>query len=270
MASLSLPLSANEIINTLTGNVSQRILPQLQEANSNIQQLSFMWGHPIELKNTLKEMTEARSQKYLKFPVVMLFSDILSSPSSVKGAFQDLTLNIVIAMSTLPTYKASQREAKNFIPILRPIYQALIEEIYRSGYFWVQAQRDILGRDIERYFWGAGSTQGNTENFFNDCIDAIEIKNLKLTQARPGNAITQNTFMQFVQYFLQQTRAEIVVGVDSNTISNSFFTQPILSIVADTQTYVIDVNFTQDADAGTITGLGDLSFFNGQVIIANR
>ena len=270
MASLNLPLSADQIMNTLVGNVSQRILPQLQVSNPNIQQLAFMFGHPLELKNTLKEMTESRTQKYLKFPVVMLFSDLISSPSSVRGAFQDVTLNIVIAMSTKPTYKASERTTNNFIPILRPIYQALIEEIYRSGYFWVQSQRQLLGRDIERYFWGAGSAQGNTENFFNDYIDAIEIKSLKLTQARPGNSIVQNTFMQLVSYFLQQTRAEIVVGVNSKTISNTFFNQPILTIVADTQTYVVGVNFTQDVNAGTITGLGNVSFYNTQTIIANR
>lgn len=270
MASTAFPLSIDTIISQCVENVSQRILPQLQTANQNIVQLSFMAGHPIELKNTLKEMTESKTQKYLKFPVVMLFTDIISSQSVVKGAFQDVTLNIVIAMSTKPELKYSQRTVYNFDPILRPIYQELIQEFYRCGYFWVQSVRQILGRDIERYFWGAGASQGNDQNFFNDNIDAIEIKGLKLTQAKPGQGVQQNTFMQLTEYFLLNTRAEIVVGVDSATISNNFFKKAILSIVADTQTYVIGINFTQDVTAGTITGLNGLSFFNGQVIIANR
>ncbi len=267
------PLPVDQVVSLCVENVSQRILAKLHAANDNINQIGFMFGHPIELRQTIKELSEAAETKYNRFPVVMLYSDIISSPSTVKGAFGDVTLNIIIAMTTEPTLKAAERTAKNFDPVLRPIYQELINQFYRCGYFWVQTPRQLLGRDIERYFWGRNGIQGNTANEFDDYIDAIEIKGLRLTQAKKGNAFSQNTFMQFVQYFLEETRQVLTVGVvTGNTISNPFFLKTITEIDAETQTYVVGRDFTQVLDGngnptGDIIGI-NIVFYTGQIIIA--
>ena len=275
MAQPKYPTPIDEVIGMCVGNVSDRILPQLRQADKNIKQLGYMFGHPLELKNTIKEMSEDAVTKYQRFPVVMLFADLISSPSSVKGAFTDTTVNIVIAMTTEPTLKAAERISTNFAPILRPIYQELINQFYRCGYFWVQTPRQLLGRDIERLFWGKSGIQGNDSSEFNDCIDAIEIKGLKLTQAKKGNAFSQNTFMQFVQYFLQETRMTMTVGVvTANTISNPFFLQPITEIDTQTQSYIAGIDFTQVLDGsgnptGDIIGI-NIQFYTGQILIAKR
>ncbi len=275
MASFPFPRSVESIISDCVGAVSQRILAQLIAANPRINSLSFMFGHPLELKNLIMQKGEARATKYDRFPVVMLFSDIMSTGSSVRGTFQDVTLNMVIAMTTDPSFIASKRTAVNFDPILRPIYQELIQEIWRCGQFHIQSVRSILGRDIERYFWGKEGIQGGDASPMNDCIDAIEIKGLKLTQSRPGSSFQQNTFMQLVEYFLAQTRMTITVGaVVANTISNAFFKQIITEIDTETQAYIAGVDFTQTLDGGgnptgAIVGI-TIEFFTGQVLIAKR
>jgi hypothetical protein len=275
MAQPKYPLPIDEVVALCVDNVSQRILPELMAADNNIKQLGFMFGHPQELKNTIKELSEDATTKYKRFPVVMLFADLISSPSSVKGAFGDTTVNIVIAMTTEPTLKANERIAKNFAPILRPIYQELINQFYRCGYFWVQTPRQLLGRDIERLFWGRAGIQGNDKGEFDDCIDAIEIKGLKLTQAKKGNAFSQNTFMQFIEYFLEETRATLTVGsVVGNAITNPFFLKPITEIDTQTQVYIAGVDFTQTLDmsgnpTGEIVGI-TIEFFTGEIIIAKR
>ena len=264
------PKPVDEIICTCVGDVSQRILPQLTAANPKIQQLSFMFGHPIELKNILASMDKSASQKGLRYPVVMLFPDIVKSKSSVKGGYNDVTLNMIIAMTTDQTFTTAQRINKNFKPILRPIYEALICEIARCGYFHVQSTRQILGCDQEHMFWGKPEGQGGAGNYFNDFIDAIEIKGLKLTQARKGNSFVQNTFMQLIGYFLSQTEAMITVGVvTENTITNTFFTQPVKTIEAEFQTYFIGRDFTQNITTGAITGIA-INFYEGELIFAQR
>lgn len=258
------------MISECVASVSQRILPQLIAANDQIQQLNFMFGHPTEIKMEMKAMSEDPTLRYQKFPVIMLFSDVINSPTTVRGCFNDVTLNMVIAMNTEPQYLAAQCVTENFIPILRPIYQEFIQEIYRCGYFWIQSPLHILGRDIERFYWGKSDMDGNTANKGYDFIDAIEIKNLKLTVSRPGTALVQNTFTQMIQYFLSQTRATITVGaVIANTITNNFFLQPVTEITAGMQDYIEGVDFTQDTTAGTITGIS-VNFFPNQVIIAKR
>ncbi len=268
------PKPVDQIIAECVGSVSQRILPQLIAANPKIQTLSFMWGHPLEIKNTLKEMTDSKTFKYQKFPVVMLFSDIITAPSTVRGSYEDVTLNIVIAMSTDPKLKADARTLRNFAPILRPIFQELINQIFRCGYFWVQSPRELLGREIERYFWGKEGIQGGEASPYNDTIDAIEIKGLKLTRSKAGTSISQNTFMQLVEYFLDQTRATITVGpVSDNTITNDFFKKTITEIDTGTQVYIAGQDFTQVLDAGVPTGaiVGiNIEFYEGQILIAKR
>lgn len=271
----SFPRSVESIISDCVGAVSQRILAQLIDANPKINSLSFMFGHPLELKNLIMKKGEARATKYDRFPVVMLFSDIVGGASSVRGGFQDVTLNMVIAMTTDPSFIASQRTATNFDPILRPIYQELIQEIWRCGQFHIQSVRSIMGRDIERYFWGREGIQGGSASPMNDCIDAIEIKGLRVTQTRPGNSIYQNTFMQLVEYFLTQTRMTITVGsVVADTITNTFFLQTISEIDTNGQVYIVGTDFTQTLDGGgnptgAIVGV-NIEFFTGQVLIAKR
>lgn len=176
------PLPINESIGACVDSVSDKLLTQLQEEDSNIQALSFMYGHPLELISLLKKKSEDPSARYSKFPCVMLFADVNQQQSSVKGLPYDVSLNMVIAMSnSKPDMEASQRISTKFVPILRPIYQQLIEEIFRSGFFHLQNTNLISGYSIERLFWGRESLGGNDANKLNDYIDAIEIRGMKLT-----------------------------------------------------------------------------------------
>ena len=263
------------IIANCVAAVSDRILPQLIEANPNIQSLSYMFGHPLELRETLREMESGKTTKYKKFPVVMLFADVITAPTSVRGSEYDVVLNIIIAQNTLHSIKAAERITKNFIPILRPIYEELIKQLFRCGYFWIQTPRELQGRQIERLYWGREGIQGNDQNKYEDCIDAIEIKGLKLNLCKKINSSTQSTFMQLVEYFLLQTRATItIVSVAENKIYNAFFLNKITEITAATQDYIADVDFTQEVNVsgaytGYITGV-NINFYPELVIIAKR
>ena len=273
---MAIPKPIEEIFADIVYSVSQRILPQLVAADANITKLTSMYGHPLELKNKLREKSDSSLRKE-KFPVVMLFADVKKSSSTVRGGFFDVELEMIIAMSTEANYDTSKRIATNFVPILRPIHKELVRQIFKSGYFWVQSERQLLSiaPGIERLYWGKEGIQGNTQNEFEDYIDAIHIKGLRLTQTKQGTTISQNTFMQFVDYFLSETRATITVAtVTDNKITNTFFLNHITQIETDKQTYIKGVDFTQTLDVdgkptGELVGV-NLEFYVGQTLVAWR
>lgn len=188
------PLPINETIGACVSNVATRLLSQLQESDSNIQTINFMFGHPTELLGILKKMSESPNKRYEKFPVVMLLADVNQSQSSVKGLPYDVSLNMVIAMSNeKPDMEASQRISAKFVPILRPIYEDLINEIFKSGYFHLQSTNQISGYATERLYWGRAGALGNDAIKLNDRVDAIQIEGMKLTPSLKGTISVGNT-----------------------------------------------------------------------------
>lgn len=268
---LIFPTPVNEVISDIVGNVSQRILPQLQAYNAGIQCINFMFGHQIEVKNILAGMATDPTLRNQRFPLVFLQADIRNDPPTVKNLYSDVTLQIFILYPTDSTWTVGRRNANNFVPILRPIYQCLIQEIAKSSYFWIQSVQQILGHDIEHWFYGSDKVMGGTgSNPFNDYVDCIEIKNLRLTVCRPGNSIPENSFTQFVEFYLMNTRATITItSVTDNTIGNVFFKNKITEITTQMQDYIAGIDFTQNVTAGTITGI-NIEFQVDQVMIAKR
>jgi hypothetical protein len=277
---MKFPVALPVVIEQCVSNVATGILSQLQTANSDILSLGFMYGHITEILQTLAEMERAKTQKYLKYPVVMLFTDVVTSPSSVRGLANDVTLNLAIVMSSTATLKAAERETINFAPILRPIYQALIKEMAGCGFFWVQSPKKLLGYATERFYLGRESLDGGTANKLNDYADAIEIKGLKLTQTNK-QMITPfpDADAPYVRYYtvadaiaasrkvITLTTAVISTTNSRNdTITDPFFANPITEIVADQQNYIVGVNFTINTILQKITGI-TISFEDAQIII---
>ncbi len=83
---------------------------------------------------------------------------------------------------TTPTLKAADRYTQNFEPILLPIYYELLEQIAASPEFVSYGAKKLVHTKYDRPYWGKGGLSDTQGNVFADCIDAIEIANLKLTQ----------------------------------------------------------------------------------------
>ncbi len=162
------------------------LLEKLQEANPTINTIHYLYGHPVEIIQTMMEWskdpgTDGTDGKYNMYPLVMLYTDIPEViDRGVSGYYATVTMQMVIAYMTSPTLKAAQRLEQNFKPILQPIYEGLMQGIMRSGAFAIQAQKRIPHTKYDRYFWGKTGLYGNSANMFNDFIDAIEIQNLTL------------------------------------------------------------------------------------------
>lgn len=162
-----------DLIKKVVEKVSAKMISQFPGG------ITFLHGHPIEIIETLNQYNADPVYKDKKYPLIALFQDFRERMNTDVGIYADVSLNIIIANFTLNTYKAPERYDNNFNPILYPIYETLLKEITRSGYFMGYA--DNISHDkFDRLYWGRDGLYGKEGNIFSDFIDAIEIQNLNL------------------------------------------------------------------------------------------
>lgn len=173
------PVFIQDILEPIVSKVSIKLLSQLQAFDSGITGVHYDYGHPLEIIETLSQKTTAGGDfVYNKYPLVALFLDADLRRGRKPGVYGEYTLHMAIIRGTDPTYKAKQRDDYNFKPVLMPIYLELMKQIFHSGLFLSGDQ--IQHDPINRYYWGRQGLYGNESNIFNDHVDCIEIKNLKL------------------------------------------------------------------------------------------
>jgi hypothetical protein len=134
----------------------------------------YMYGHPMELANRLLELSKSPTEGSKKFPLIILFTDITIDRSLV-GFYGSTQLRMLIANFTLAEYTSVQRTEINFKPILHPIKKELLNQIDRHSRFTYEDE--LSYKETDMYYYGS---QINDKNIFNDRIDAIEIRDLKL------------------------------------------------------------------------------------------
>lgn len=175
------PIPVAQMMSNIVGELRTNLLSTLQAFDANIKTIRYEHGHPTEIIETLRQAELSKTEKYQKYPIVMLFQDFDDDKGNSGGYAGNVSLHIVIANSTLPTYKAAERYTNNLNPVLIPIYEELIRLIGKSKYFVTYGKRTIKHRKTERLFWGRNGLYGNQSNVFNDYLDVIEITNLNLT-----------------------------------------------------------------------------------------
>ena len=134
----------------------------------------YMYGHPKEIAIRLQELSNSPTEGHKKFPLIILFTDITIDRSLV-GFYGSTQLRILVANFTLPEYTSVQRTDINFKPILHPIKKELISQIERHSQFTFEDE--LTYKETDMYYYGS---QINDKNIFNDRIDAIELRDIKL------------------------------------------------------------------------------------------
>jgi len=140
----------------------------------------YLYGHPIELFNTLAEKDGNDTFKYQKYPLIFLWLDIDEDVNDYRTIEEDIM--IVIVTSTEQNYKALNRTENIFIPILHPLYDDLMKYIKRSMYVTSNEESDnkYHHKKKDKYYWGKEDVFGNMGNIGNDFLDAVVISGLNL------------------------------------------------------------------------------------------
>lgn len=135
----------------------------------------YLYGHPLEIFNILAEKSKSETFKYSKYPLIALYQDFEEDVKQYETIVKGIT--IVIMTETSKTYTAPNRYANTFIPVLQPLYEALIKQIQRSKYV---SSDNYMHTKTDRLYWGKSDEFGNSGNIGNDALDAIVIRNLEL------------------------------------------------------------------------------------------
>lgn len=151
--------------------------------------ISYMWGHPIEVSEILEQLSKMPTKAAKKYPLIALFTDVPEAKGNARIE-AEIKLHLIIAVNTLQSYSSSQRLEKNFTPTLYPIYDQLLKSICYSGYFVGCTPGDLEHTKTDRFRYGKTGIYANSAEIFKDKIDCIEIENLKLLKRFANCKIT--------------------------------------------------------------------------------
>lgn len=143
---------------------------------SNLKRPFYLYGHPIEIFNILSKKSRSETYKYDKYPLIALYQDFREDVNDNRTIVNDIT--IVIMVETDPNFVATSRYSTTFTPVLQPIYELFIKHLKRSKY--VASDDSYQHTKIDRLYWGAEDTFGNSGNIGNDALDAVVISGLNL------------------------------------------------------------------------------------------
>lgn len=153
----------------------------VQKVSDKIGYVAYQHGHLLEIVNNLTEMTQTPDTSQLKYPLVALLQDFDEEKGKGEGTDSSVKLWLIIATLTDNSLKAPERYQQSFKPVLYPIYEELLKQIGKSGFF-KETNPDLIKHiKTDRLFWGRNGLLGKQSNVFNDFIDCIEIRDLKLS-----------------------------------------------------------------------------------------
>lgn len=167
-------------VGTIVGAVSAALLTYLKTIDPAITAVHYQYGHPKEIIETLMQKDKSTTLQFTKYPLVALFQDFPERHTGQVGFDSEVSLHIVIVQSTTANYKADERYTRNFKPILYPIYSELLRQFNFSKRFSTYGVSTISHTKIDRLYWGKEGLYGNEGNIFNDRLDCIEIRDLRL------------------------------------------------------------------------------------------
>lgn len=139
----------------------------------------FDYGHLNEVTKNLQIKANSITQKTARYPLIWLVMDFEEAKGKTPGIYAELTASLVIAVPTLKEYSMEQRKTAVFLKRLYPIYGELLKQFNKSAVFGMPPVARIPHTKIDRPYWGGQDKSGDA-NLFNDMVDAIQIKNLKL------------------------------------------------------------------------------------------
>lgn len=139
----------------------------------------FDYGRYIEVTRNLTEKGQGISPSVRKkYPLIWVVVPY-TVENIIAGVGAEITdMQIIIATGTDNKSTTKKRIAENFIPVLRPVYYELMNQIDRSGFF-NDIDLDNNHKYIEQPYWD-GKDGSSVANLFDDFIDAIQLKNIRL------------------------------------------------------------------------------------------
>lgn len=140
---------------------------------------NFVWGDSAYIREYLLTLKKSSATAPYRFPLIGLYSpfdEMRDSPDYKAKA----SVNLILAVNTLPGYTNEQRLEVSFKECLRPLYDDLMKAIEGCKMFDIPYE-GLSHTYTENYTYGKRGAIDADGKEVDEKIDAIEIKNLELT-----------------------------------------------------------------------------------------
>ena len=139
----------------------------------------YVWGDSSYIRENLLALKKSSTTAPFRFPLIGLYAPV---DEKVNGDGSiDVSLNIILAVNTLPQYTNEQRLDISFKEVLRPLYEDFMTAITESRMFVIPYNGVLPHTFTENYSFGRRGALDVDGKEMDEKIDAIEIKNLELT-----------------------------------------------------------------------------------------
>jgi hypothetical protein len=141
----------------------------------------FDYGAYDVVNKNLQSLDQSITMKDRKYPLIWLVTpirEVITPGADYACDLQDI--DILICVKSDATSSNDERNAASFATYLRPIYHELLRQIDSSYLFTCTSMKGISHEVREwPYHSGVESASGKV-NLFNDFIDCIQIRRLRL------------------------------------------------------------------------------------------
>lgn len=168
-----------DIIGDIVAKVSAKLLTKLKAVDPLITGVHYEYGHYTDIQERLIAKSESTSQRTARFPLIAVFEDDRINHKR-EGIFGVAGMKMIILAQTSDKITRVQREERVFKPILYPIYEEFLNQLWLSGKFMVYSPDQIEHTQINRPHWGDPGIYKNEGYLFTDVLDGIELSNLQL------------------------------------------------------------------------------------------
>jgi hypothetical protein len=148
----------------------------------------YMYGHLRSILQTLSSYDRTGEFAKQKYPLIVLLCDFVEYVQENKGYERWADLHLLIVADSNRDYREAERLEKVYRPVLIPIYEAFMDELKNNtGYvsvmtnylYWYSGEEFVKRYALSNALNEAVRQQG-LKALFNDHLDGIEIRNLRL------------------------------------------------------------------------------------------
>lgn len=153
-----------------------KVIPLLNEGREL--KAHFVWGDSSYIRETLLTLKKSSATAPFRYPLIGLYAPIDETVKTDGG--MDASVNVIIAVNTLPEYTNEQRLEISFKGVLRPLYEDFLNAVRGCKRFYIPYEGIIPHTYVENYSFGRRGALDVDGKEMDEKIDAIEIKNLEL------------------------------------------------------------------------------------------
>jgi len=159
-----------------------QLIADAVKAELGLPVLNYQYGYVEELNETLQQWERDPVQQPLKFPLIWFAEPFTVNHDNPQLPYGEADFELFIINKSDQNWKASDRMANNYKPVIYPIYESWKNQIVLSSAFNAMSTDFIKHKYTNRYYFGE-----NKKSVLNDVVDCMRISVYRLPLSMKKN-----------------------------------------------------------------------------------